>query len=95
MFSKFLKDQSILKKFLFINLIIFIVIGSFTVIYINTVQPELIKKKTKATIEKVKETSKEEIEQIKEFQKQKNQEGKEQNKRNLEKLKSFFKIKKN
>jgi hypothetical protein len=56
---------------------------------------ELIKKKTKATIEKVKETSKEEIEQIKEFQKQKNQEGKEQNKRNLEKLRSFFKIKKN
>ncbi len=55
---------------------------------------ELIKKKTKATIEKVKEISKEEIKQVKEFQKQKNQEGKEQNKRNFEKLKSFFKIKK-
>jgi hypothetical protein len=56
---------------------------------------ELIKKHTKATIEKVKEISKEEIKQIKEFQKQKNQEGKQQNKRNFEKLKSFFKIKKN
>ena len=49
----------------------------------------------KPEVNVVKETSKEEIEQIKEFQKQKNQEGKEQNKRNLEKLKSFFKIKKN
>lgn len=56
---------------------------------------ELIKKKSKAIIEKAKEISKEEIKQVKEFQKQKNQEGKDQNKRNLEKLKSFFKIKKN
>ena len=46
MFSKFLKNLSILKKFLFINLVIFIIIGSFTIIYLNSVQPNLIKKKT-------------------------------------------------
>ena len=56
---------------------------------------ELIKEKTNVIIEKTKEKTNSEIEQIKEFQKQKNQEGKQQNKRNLEKLKSFFKIKKN
>ena len=43
---KFLKNLSILKKFLFINLVIFIIIGSFTIIYLNSVQPNLIKKKT-------------------------------------------------
>ena len=46
MLNNFLKNLSILKKFLFINLIIFIVIGSFTIIYLNTVKPNLIKKKT-------------------------------------------------
>ena len=46
MFSSFLKNLSILKKFLFINLIIFIVIGSFTIIYLSSVKPNLIKKKT-------------------------------------------------
>ena len=46
MFSSLLKNLSILKKFLFINLIIFIVIGSFTIIYISTVKPNLIKNKT-------------------------------------------------
>jgi len=46
MFKSVLKDLSILKKFLFINLLIFIVIGSFTVIYLGSVQPNLIKKKT-------------------------------------------------
>jgi len=45
MFSSFIKDLSILKKFLFINLLIFIVIGSFTVLYLNTIQPSLINKK--------------------------------------------------
>ena len=46
MFNKYLKSFSILKKFLFINLIIFTVIGLFTFIYLNNVQPNLIKKKT-------------------------------------------------
>ena len=46
MFSKLLKNLSILKKFLFINLIFFTVIGLFTLIYLNNVQPNLIKKKS-------------------------------------------------
>jgi len=48
MFSDFLKNLSILKKFLFINLIIFIFIGCLTLLYISNVKPNLIKdKKTK------------------------------------------------
>jgi two-component system, OmpR family, sensor histidine kinase ChvG len=46
MFSKYLKNLSILKKFLFINFIIFTIIGLFTFIYLSNVQPNLIKKKS-------------------------------------------------
>ncbi len=46
MFSKYLKSLSILKKFLFINFIIFTIIGLFTTVYLNNVQPNLIKKKS-------------------------------------------------
>ena len=46
MFSNFLKSLSILKKFLFINLIIFLVIGCLTLLYIGNVKPNLIKNKT-------------------------------------------------
>ncbi|MAV62297.1 MAG: two-component sensor histidine kinase [Candidatus Pelagibacter sp.] len=46
MLDNFLKNLSILKKFLFINLIIFIFIGIFTIVYLNSVQPNLIKEKT-------------------------------------------------
>ena len=46
MFNFVLKNLSILKKFLFINLIIFVFIGSGTIIYLKTVQPNLIKKKS-------------------------------------------------
>ena len=45
MFGIILKNQSILKKFLLINLIIFIFIGVGTIIYLKTVQPNLIKTK--------------------------------------------------
>ena len=41
-----LKKLSILKKFLFINSVVFIIIGCGTIFYLNTVQPNLIKKKT-------------------------------------------------
>ena len=51
MFSDFLKSLSILKKFLFINLIIFLVIGSLTLLYIGNVKPHLIKNKTTKHIE--------------------------------------------
>ena len=46
MFGNLLKSLSILKKFLFINLLIFIIFGSFTILYIKDVKPNLIKKKT-------------------------------------------------
>ena len=46
MFGNFIKNISILKKFLFINFIIFTIIGSFTIIYLVNVQPNLIKKKS-------------------------------------------------
>ena len=41
-----IRDLSILKKFLFVNLVVFIVIGIFTIAYLKTIQPSLIKKKT-------------------------------------------------
>ena len=46
MLGKFFKNISILKKFLFINLLLLIVIGSFTLLYLQSVKPNLIKKKT-------------------------------------------------
>ena len=46
MFNSFPKSLSILKKFLFINLIIFIFIGSFTIVHLKSIQPSLIKDKT-------------------------------------------------
>jgi len=46
MFSDFLKSLSILKKFLFINLITFLVIGIPTILYLGNVKPNLIKNKT-------------------------------------------------
>ena len=56
MFNKILKDLSILKKFLFINLIFFTIIGLFTYIYIKNVQPNLIKKKSSNHIEVINNT---------------------------------------
>ena len=46
MFNYLLKNLSILKKFLFINFIFFTIIGLFTFLYLNNVQPNLIKKKS-------------------------------------------------
>ena len=51
MFGNFLKSLSILKKFLFINLIIFLIIGSLTLLYIGSVKPDLIKNKTSKHIQ--------------------------------------------
>ena len=52
----FLKNLSILKKFLFINLIIFVILGTFTIIYLKTVQPNLIKKKAANHIQIIENT---------------------------------------
>ncbi|MFL2898102.1 MAG: sensor histidine kinase [Candidatus Pelagibacter sp.] len=40
------KNSSILKKFLLINFVLMVIIGILTYLYINSVQPNLIKKKT-------------------------------------------------
>ena len=41
-----IKDLSILRKFLFINFVVFIIIGILTIVYLKSIQPGLIKKKT-------------------------------------------------
>ena len=46
MLNNVLKNLSILKKFLFVNSVVFIIIGCGTIFYLETVQPNLIKKKT-------------------------------------------------
>ena len=56
MLSNFLKNLSILKKFLFINFIFFTIIGLFTFIYLKNVQPNLIKKKSSNHIEVINNT---------------------------------------
>ena len=56
MLSYFLKNLSILKKFLFINLIFFTIIGLLTFLYLNNVQPNLIKKKSSNHIKVINNT---------------------------------------
>jgi two-component system sensor histidine kinase ChvG len=56
MFSNFLKSLSILKKFLFINLVIFLIIGFLTALYINNAKPNLIKNKTSKHIQIINNT---------------------------------------
>ena len=56
MISDFLKSLSILKKFLFINLIIFLVIGIPTLLYLGNVKPNLIKNKTTKHIQIINNT---------------------------------------
>ena len=56
MFSYFLKNLSILKKFLFINFIFFTIIGLFTFLYLNNIQPNLIKKKSSNHIKVINNT---------------------------------------
>ena len=40
------KSASILKKFLFFNLTVFSVLGLFTIIYLEAIQPSLVKERT-------------------------------------------------
>ena len=56
MLTNFLKNLSILKKFLFINSIFFTIIGLFTFVYLKNVQPNLIKKKSSNHIEVINNT---------------------------------------
>ena len=52
-----LKNLSILKKFLFINLIVFIIIGILTLVYLKFSIPNLIYKKTSTHIEVINNTT--------------------------------------
>ena len=56
MLNNILKNLSILKKFLLINLIFFTIIGLFTFVYLKNVQPNLIKKKSSNHIEIINNT---------------------------------------
>ena len=56
MLSVFLKNLSILKKFLFINFIVFLIIGILTLVYFNSIQPLLIKDKTSIHIKTLNNT---------------------------------------
>ena len=56
MLSVFLKNLSILKKFLFINFLVFLIIGILALIYFNSIQPSLIKDKTVKHIETINNT---------------------------------------
>ena len=57
MFSKYLKTLSILKKFLFINFVIFTIIGLFTLTYLTNIEPSLLKKKSKDHINIINNTT--------------------------------------
>ena len=45
--SNFFSSSSILKNFLFFNLVIFIVLGIFTFLYLNAIKPNLINERSK------------------------------------------------
>ena len=51
------KSASILKKFLLFNLFVFLVLGVFTIIYLEAVQPNLVKKRTANHLLIIKNTS--------------------------------------
>ena len=44
--SNFFSFSSILKKFLVFNLIVFLVLGAFTYLYLNAIKPNLIKNRS-------------------------------------------------
>ena len=56
MFNYLLKNLSILKKFLFINLFFFTIISLFTFLYLKNIQPNLIKKKSSNHIQIINNT---------------------------------------
>ena len=56
MLSIFLKNLSILKKFLFINFLVFLIIGILTLFYLNSIKPSIIKDKTSNHIEIINNT---------------------------------------
>ena len=56
MLGFFLKNLSILKKFLFINFVIFLIIIVLSIIYLNNVKPSLIKDKSSKHVKTINNT---------------------------------------
>ena len=57
MLSNFIKNLSILKKFLFLNLVFFLIIGIFTLLYLRSIEPSLIKNKSSNHIQIIDNTT--------------------------------------
>jgi len=57
MSSNFFGSSSILKKFLVFNLIIFLVLGIFTYLYLNAIKPNLVKNRSNQHIKIINNTS--------------------------------------
>ncbi len=57
MLGVFIKNLSILKKFLFINFVIFLFISILTLLYLRSIQPNLIKNKATNHIQIIKDTT--------------------------------------
>ena len=57
MLSNFIKNLSILKKFLFLNLVFFLIIGIFTLLYLRSIEPSLIKNKASNHIQIIDNTT--------------------------------------
>ncbi|MBA1337714.1 MAG: two-component system, OmpR family, sensor histidine kinase ChvG [Pelagibacterales bacterium] len=55
--SNFFRSSSILKNFLFFNLIIFLVLGIFTFLYLNAIKPNLINERSKKHSKIIQNTS--------------------------------------
>ena len=53
----FFNTSSILRKFLVFNLIIFLVLGIFTILYLNAIKPNLVKNRSNQHIKVIKNTS--------------------------------------
>jgi len=53
----FFNSSSILKKFLVFNLVIFLVLGIFTFLYLNAIEPNLVKNRSKQHSKIIKNTS--------------------------------------
>ena len=56
MLGIFLKNLSILKKFLFVNFIVFLIIIILSLIYLNNVKPSLIKEKSSRHVKTINNT---------------------------------------
>ena len=48
------KTASILRKFLLFNLLVFSVLGLFTIVYLNAVQPNLVKREFRTILQLLK-----------------------------------------